>query len=669
MKSKSTKEFLGYAVLPAILLLALFVVALFVGCDEGLPMMKPVINEVVSEPEAEEIPTTVGEVKQPEETSEESEDTPAPDPTMDTDGPTVVEVGYYRDEQLTEPRAGVVPYRGTIFTKVVFSHPMKVVVADDDTARPVLYYGLHGEQVRFRIVGSDVSGDDFASGDAKPLNQHTFVCKYVLKGSGTFGDFSFAVGAESVDLEGNTLPAFYTHTDIVSVDYDKPEVVDISYYHDPYLTDEIQATDGSNSFGLRNGQGIYIKIVFDREVVPYISENGWEHPRFDYCAGEMHDNRIVFRGFYHLKLNGGDPADLTGREVQLLEGTNNTFVARFVAELDSNLDMLEPGRSEVCVSYNNGIRSKILVPSSGLTLYLIKEFQQPLANFPPPYREYTPPESNLGDFVGRVCMPVPLPNGDEWSALAGVAPVMGTTVTITDGPRAGESTFTNEGGYFLFPGVAGNELYLRVEQEGVETKEVIVRRNSHTTLQEIPPNRVVIESYYDRPPQNIPGMILVGMEWPYGVRFIFEEDTVLPHELFCIMRNDGQGRPYGVYSSDKLVIDAVNEQTVGHTGTVLHELTHARQQAIAVLHGFQYVSDWEKTPEGIAYAEATRKDVAETGFEGYGYSTEILYENAADLCAGYWGFYRTGTLERSYIRERMPNRFRWAQEWLHKKYQ
>ena len=63
-------------------------------------------------------------------------------PVPEAGTPTVKSVGYYSDWKLTKPVKGVVPAGETLFIKVVFSEGMKLVVADDKTAR----YSIVGSQ-------------------------------------------------------------------------------------------------------------------------------------------------------------------------------------------------------------------------------------------------------------------------------------------------------------------------------------------------------------------------------------------------------------------------------------------------------------------------------------------------------------------------------------------
>ena len=131
-----------------------------------------------------------------------------------TDGtPSVTSVGYYTDWKLTKPLTGTVAPGTTFYTKIVFSEPMAFTAADDNTARPILYYQIEGQRTRYRIAKHGASGADFQSGDAKPKGSgtQTFVCKYTVPAE-TTGTFKTAVGKLSTDTEGNPLAKFYVDT-------------------------------------------------------------------------------------------------------------------------------------------------------------------------------------------------------------------------------------------------------------------------------------------------------------------------------------------------------------------------------------------------------------------------------------------------------------------------
>ena len=176
--------------------------------------------------------------------------------------PTVKSVGYYSDWKLTKP-IGSAFAGDTIYTKVVFSEPMQHIAAADKTARPVLYYQIGRQSIRYRIQAHGAKGAAFQSGDAKPKGKSTttFVCKYTIQ-TDTTGTFTLAVGKLSADTDGNTLSAFYTHTEKVRIqepDTTPPFVQSVTYWHDKYLTKPITDT-------VYRGEDIYTKIVFSEEM-------------------------------------------------------------------------------------------------------------------------------------------------------------------------------------------------------------------------------------------------------------------------------------------------------------------------------------------------------------------------------------------------------------------
>ena len=137
--------------------------------------------------------------------------------------PFVKEVGYYHDHKWTKPLTGTVSAGKIIFVKVVFSEGMKLNVSDTKEARPILYYRIDGKLTRFRIAGFGAKGEDFVSGDAKPIKtQATYLCKYVVKPKDK-GVFTAAVGKFSVDRQGNPMNAFYTHKETLSIGASKPK--------------------------------------------------------------------------------------------------------------------------------------------------------------------------------------------------------------------------------------------------------------------------------------------------------------------------------------------------------------------------------------------------------------------------------------------------------------
>ena len=151
--------------------------------------------------------------------------------------PFVKSVSYYQDWQLTQPIDTTVQPGTTLYTKIVFSEPMKLKVAADNTARPVLYCQVGEERIRYRIARHGASGVDFVSGDAKPLHGGTddYICKYTLP-EGTTGKFRTMVGKLSADTRGNTMENFYTHSVRLRVSDGDVTPVQVESSGDPDLT-------------------------------------------------------------------------------------------------------------------------------------------------------------------------------------------------------------------------------------------------------------------------------------------------------------------------------------------------------------------------------------------------------------------------------------------------
>ncbi len=87
----------------------------------------------------------------------------APQTPVPPGTPTVTEIGYYSDWQLTQPITEAVAVGTNVFIKIVFSEPMKHVVSDEKQARPILYHrrtGKKEELVRFKIAAHGATGED-----------------------------------------------------------------------------------------------------------------------------------------------------------------------------------------------------------------------------------------------------------------------------------------------------------------------------------------------------------------------------------------------------------------------------------------------------------------------------------------------------------------------------
>ena len=262
---------------------------------------------------------------------------------------------------------------------------------------------------------------------------------------------------------------------------------------------------------------------------------------------------------------------------------------------------------------------------------------------------------NPGDFTGQVFTldeerPLSRPDARK---LAGVI------VTIVSGPHSGKKFLTDSKGRYVFRDIDGDEIHLLAEKEGFEPKEVIVHRSKPTRL----PHADIPAFFED--PQLKPGNILIGHRWPDGIRFLFEETKVIDDLLLCVKKPASQYQGY--YGYGVATVFTRNIETA--LKIVAHEIAHAHQHAMAVADGSPDIFDWEKTAECKAYLAARAKDWKKFGKARYDTRTgyESTLENAAEFCAYFWGIGRWEIGIHSDLKEKAPNRLKWAQEWLGKR--
>lgn len=157
------------------MLAALFLTltAVFLGCDEGMTVVKPVLPDAeIQEPRITEAPVTMGEVKVPEESV-------VPDHTPSA------RIRYYRDAELTVPVTDSVELGTVLYVQVTFSEEVPVVIADDKVARPSIFFTVRpapertDQTTRTAQYRMKPRGSDLQSGDAMPY-QDSFLCKYVV---------------------------------------------------------------------------------------------------------------------------------------------------------------------------------------------------------------------------------------------------------------------------------------------------------------------------------------------------------------------------------------------------------------------------------------------------------------------------------------------------------
>ena len=230
------------------LLIGLALLCVIIGCGETQDPLHPID---ITDKDFR----TIAETKTPPVAT-----VPAAPQAPPTDGtPFVRSVTYYTDWKLTDPITGTVSPGTTLYTKIVFSEPMTFNVADDKTARPILYYQIDGKRTRYRIAKHGASGEAFQSGDAKPKGSgtQTFVCKYTVPAE-TTGTFKTSVGKLSTDKEGNSLAAFYVHTDALRLEL--PRSADIQLSKDNI--DENNAPDTViGTFETQGGQHFSYRMI------------------------------------------------------------------------------------------------------------------------------------------------------------------------------------------------------------------------------------------------------------------------------------------------------------------------------------------------------------------------------------------------------------------------
>ena len=656
-------------------ILCVLIAAVIIGCSET---EDPVTTEFTADDAAF---GTVGEMKT-------TMDAAPAAPSAPTDGtPFVKSVGYYSDWQLTEQLAdgAEVPVGTLVYIHIQFSEPMAHRNTDNEeqkVARPILYYWVNSELIRFRVMPHGSQGDDFVSGDAKPKGGGTddYVCKYRVKVADNGSQFWIRVGKWSVDLEGNPLADSYIHTEKLWLgeresketqpkqpeptlveekkepkpsEKEEPEPIEISYYADWNFTEPIIEE-------VSPGDTIHTKVVFAERVPVVFTDDHTARPAIFYTVGGRESQ-------YRMKIRDVHSGDAK------TYGSDKIFLCIYTVRQQDIGQMFNTHVGEI----------------SGGPLTIV-ERKQPIAPVPEPEPAFTIPEiepvvipprsldfyihgdgtsdrdteyrgivPSPEDFGGYVLIPKFRPNQ---AIRLSSQPIAGVTVTITAGPHAGKRVVTDENGQYIFKGVREDTLRLRVEGEHLETKEVIVYRSGPTALVD-----GVVPNYYGDP-QRIPGNILIGQRWPDAIRPLLQQVPIVYDHLFIVADLDKERSVggYGVagsYNSGVVIIgnNYVNQRSPKSILEVFaHEIAHMRQHALVSPDGSGDIYDWINSPEGRAFAEARQKDWDDFG------KTWIddpishylpLEENAAEICARYWfGDNRIPA----------PNRYKWAEEWLNK---
>ena len=235
-------------------------------------------------------------------------------PQMPTDGtPFVKSVNYYADWRRTKSFTEPVTPGTTIYTHIVFSEGMDYLAADTTKARPILYYRIAGQLTRYRITAFGAAGEDFLSGDCKPLKtQAAYLAKYVV-GEEDAGAFTLSVGKRSADRAGNELAAFYVHKQSlqlriaatvedesvgdpveaasVAVDVDAPRVTEVGFYKDLQLQQPITESN------VLPGTTVYTKVVFSRPMRQVWGRDTSARPVLSFLVNDVERRyRVLQRG-------------------------------------------------------------------------------------------------------------------------------------------------------------------------------------------------------------------------------------------------------------------------------------------------------------------------------------------------------------------------------------
>ncbi len=421
------------------------------------------------------------------------------------------------------------------------------------------------------------------------------------------------------------------------------EVIEVSYYLDEDFTKPL--VDGDRVMARET---IYTKVVFSKAVPVVIADDASARPRiFHYDREKRPDGDFnSLKTQYRIKQRG---TDLQSGEAKPYQDINNIFICKFMPA-DENIGS---------IFYTFVNNKKFSDVELWFVYFLHREEPVDVATI----IEWDPQ-----DFTGVIYEPglsSDLDRIEKYPAFEGF-PAPGVTVTIMAGPRTGESTMTDNNGRYIFKDVEEEELHLRAERKFLEPKEVIVHRSRDTVMSDR-----TISNPFDLVQKN-PGGIMLGHPWPDGIRFIFEKTLVMP-DLLLFELEIGTA---GFYRQKGVCVINVR----AHDTVFAHEIAHAHQHAVAIMHGGETVSDWENTPEGKAYVVAREKDLKKFGKiptdSNPGYDGNVLYENAARICQYYWGIGRwrygyTSEDEKRFNEEvipKIPNRLKWAEEWLNKKY-
>ena len=265
-----------------------------------------------------------------------------------------------------------------------------------------------------------------------------------------------------------------------------------------------------------------------------------------------------------------------------------------------------------------------------------------------------PTEATLFEYTGLVEEPHP----GRFSSAQGVARAR---LTVLGGIPDGRTAVTDAEGRFSFPDYPHCELdspecrarRFRVEKYGYETREV--GANDPYWRREQGDSGTLRSPTYKR--------IVIGHEWPVDPRhpqFERMRRTVpAMNPLWYVRLADPLFNISGYYHAGVIAIGLAGAVWP----TIVHEYCHGHQDWAADPNRYN-AGDWEQSPEGQAYIEAAAADRA-AGYTSTALGSRGPAEEAANVCVSF--AYDPSNFGRNDLREQAPNRYRWAEEWLHRR--
>ena len=167
---------------------------------------------------------------------------------------------------------------------------------------------------------------------------------------------------------------------------------------------------------------------------------------------------------------------------------------------------------------------------------------------------------------------------------------------------------------------------------------------------------------YSGGPQETPGTVLIGLEWPLKIKDIMRQMSVVSDLILVKIATNS---PYSLFGSGLVKVTDLKNLRI-----MTHEVCHAHQQWLFAPQGKNggVGESWDGTPEGRAYAVARQADWDEVGRTVYdSWAAGRVRESAAETCARWWDLGDAPAFRRPWLKENAPNRARWAGNWLTKR--